>query len=158
MSWLMHLMCIPLAVIYSHIMEWVLHKYVLHGLGKKKKSPWSFHWHAHHRKCRKQDNYDEDYLDGWQGPPLREKLGLFGLVFLHVPLAAVAPFFFTTLVICARRYYLIHKHAHLNPEWCKRHLPWHYDHHMGKDQDCNWGVTVEWVDKMLKTRKRYENY
>ena len=36
----LHLLSIPLAIIYSHILEWVLHKYVLHGLGKNKKSLW----------------------------------------------------------------------------------------------------------------------
>jgi len=33
-------------------------------------------------------------------------------------------------------------------------MPWHYDHHMGKNQDSNWGVTVEWVDKLFNTREK----
>lgn len=40
-------------------------------------------------------------------------------------------------------------------EWAKKHVPWHYDHHMGKNQDANWGVTTDWVDKLLGTRIKY---
>jgi len=98
---------------------------------------------------------DIDYLDDWQGPPLREKLGLFLLILLHSPLVMYAPLFFITLIFCAVRYYKVHKYAHLNPLWGKIFLPWHYDHHMGKDQDTNWGVTIEWVDKLFGTRKKH---
>jgi len=39
------------------------------------------------------------------------------------------------------------------PKWGRYFYPWHWDHHMGKDQDCNWGVTIQWVDKLMGTRK-----
>tara|TARA_R100000808_G_C2150335_1_gene159071 strand:+ start:2376 stop:2870 length:495 start_codon:yes stop_codon:yes gene_type:complete len=154
MIYAIHILTIPLAIIYSHLTEWFIHKYILHGLGKRKDNFWSFHWHAHHKKCRKNNFYDVDYLDDWQGPPLREKLGLFLLILLHSPLVIYAPLFFITLIFCAVRYYKVHKYAHLNPIWGKIFLTWHHDHHMGKDQDANWGVTVEWVDKLLGTRKK----
>ena len=54
----------------------------------------------------------------------------------------------------AMRYFYYHRRAHLNVEWGKKKMPWHYDHHMGKNQDSNWGVTVEWVDKLFKTREK----
>lgn len=153
MSIILHLLTIPLGIIYSHIAEWLIHKHILHGLGKNKKSIWSFHWHAHHKKCRKNDFYDDDYIDDWIGPPLREKLGLTLLVLLHTPLLWHAPLFFITITYCAIRYYKLHKYAHLNPVWGKLFLRWHYDHHMGKDQDSNWGVTTDWVDRLFGTRK-----
>ena len=155
MSLILHILTIPLAILYSQVMEWVLHKYVLHGLGKNKKSPWAFHWHAHHKKSRKQDFYDEDYLDDWIGPPLREKIGLFVSVLAHSPLLIYVPLFFITLIIHAFRYYRIHKYAHLHPLWGKLFLTWHYDHHMGKNQDANWGVTTGWVDNLMGTRIKY---
>jgi sterol desaturase/sphingolipid hydroxylase (fatty acid hydroxylase superfamily) len=155
MSYFLHFLTIPLAIIYSHVSEWLIHKYILHGLGKNRKSIWSFHWHAHHKKCRKYNNYDEDYLDDWLGAPLREKIGLFTLVLVHLPLLMYVPLFFITLTLCAIKYYKVHKYAHLNPCWGKTFLRWHYDHHMGKDQDANWGVTTDWVDRLLKTRKKY---
>tara|TARA_R100000008_G_C3565739_1_gene159044 strand:+ start:574 stop:1065 length:492 start_codon:yes stop_codon:yes gene_type:complete len=156
MSYFLHILTIPLAIIYSQMAEWFIHKYILHGLGKKRKSFWSFHWHAHHKNCRKFSNYDEDYLNDWQGPPLREKIGLLALVLLHSPLVMYVPLFFITLIFCAIRYYRIHRLAHLNIHWGKSFLRSHYDHHMGKNQDANWGVTVEWVDKLFKTRIPYD--
>ena len=53
------------ALIYSNILEWFIHKHILHGLGKNKNSFWSFHWHNHHKNARKSDNYDEDYKKGY---------------------------------------------------------------------------------------------
>tara|TARA_R110000765_G_scaffold151820_1_gene254438 strand:+ start:2871 stop:3302 length:432 start_codon:yes stop_codon:yes gene_type:complete len=141
---------------YSHILEWVMHKYVLHGLGKNKKSKWASHWHTHHRSSRKNDNYDADYNKGIFDYTVRgEVLGLVALGILHIPAVLISPLFYHTLIICAIRYFKIHKKAHLDVEWCKKHLPWHYDHHMGKNQDANWGVTNEWVDCLLNTRIKY---
>ncbi|MBK8693335.1 MAG: hypothetical protein IPN17_13835 [Deltaproteobacteria bacterium] len=37
---------LPLALLYSNAWEWVIHKYVLHGMGKSRESFWSFHWHG----------------------------------------------------------------------------------------------------------------
>ncbi len=154
----LHLLCIPLGIIYSNILEWVLHKYVLHGLGKNKKSRWASHWHGHHRSSRKNNNYDPDYSKGLFDPAARgEIIGLIVLGIFHLPLILVTPLFYITLIYCAIKYYIIHKKAHLDPAWCKQHLPWHYDHHMGKNQDANWGVTTDWVDRALGTRVEYNN-
>jgi hypothetical protein len=154
----LHLLSIPLAVIYTQLLEWLLHKYVLHGLGKNKNSKWASHWHTHHKKCRKNNNYDDDYKKGWSHEAARQEIvGLVVLSFLHVPMLFISPLFYLTLIFCAIRYYRIHKRSHLDTEWCKTHTPWHYDHHMGKDQDSNWGVTTDWVDRALRTRKRYED-
>ena len=57
------------AIVVANLYEWIIHKHVLHGLGKKKGSLWSSHWSVHHRKSRHNGYYDEDYLDvlgsGW---------------------------------------------------------------------------------------------
>ena len=142
------------AYIYGGLAEWVLHKYALHGLGKKKKSIFSFHWHAHHKSCRKNNNFDSDYKLPVAPPVKREILFLFLLSSIHFPLFFIAPYFFGGVVLYAIRYFYYHRRAHLDVEWGKRKMPWHYDHHMGKNQDSNWGVTVEWVDKLLKTREK----
>ena len=53
-------------LIYSNAQEWLVHKYVLHGLGRKKDSFFAFHWHEHHKRARKADMRDEDYeRDPW---------------------------------------------------------------------------------------------
>ena len=36
-------------------------------------------------------------------------------------------------------------------------MPWHYDHHLGKNQDANWGVTTDWVDRVFGTRIEYNH-
>lgn len=35
----------------------------------------------------------------------------------------------------------MHRRSHLEPEWAKKRIPWHYDHHMNSNQDANWCVT-----------------
>ena len=40
-------------------------------------------------------------------------------------------------------------------DYCSLLLPWHYDHHMGKNQNANWGVTTDWVDRLAGTRIKY---
>ena len=153
---ILHLLSIPLAIVYSHLLEWTLHKYVLHGLGKNKNSPWAAHWHTHHRRSRQNNNYDKDYKKGFFDKTVRsEILGLAFLAVLHIPTILISPLFYFALVVSGVRYYSVHKKSHLDPEWAKKNVPWHYEHHMGKSQDANWGVTTDWVDKLLNTRIKY---
>ena len=72
-----------------------------------------------------------------------------------VPLIPVAPFFVGTMWYSAANYYVKHRRSHLDVEWAKEHLPWHYDHHMGPNQHANWCVTWPWFDFVMGTRKPY---
>ena len=76
---------------------------------------------------------------------------------VHTPLLFISPFFFGSLFYFACRYFYIHRKAHLDVEWGKKYFPWHYDHHMGKNQDANWGVTHPLWDYILGTRKRSDH-
>ena len=148
---------IPLGLLVANAGEWFIHKHILHGRGKKRESFWSFHWHDHHAKARKHDMLDDQYqrsILAWE-PQTKELVALGALMATHLPLFPVMPFYVGTLWYSAVRYYGIHKHAHLDPEWAKEHLPWHYDHHMGKDQNANWCVTNPFWDHVMGTRKRY---
>ena len=60
-----------------------------------------------------------------------------------------------TVVWSAFDYYRKHKRSHEDPEWAREHLPWHYDHHMGRDQNANWCVTHPFFDYVMGTRKEY---
>jgi len=148
---------IPIGLVYANASEWVLHKYVLHGLGKRRKSFWSFHFFEHHRASRKNGMRDKAY----QSKHLRidartkEALGLVALCGIHAPLFPVAPLFTSTLWYSAARYYRVHKRSHLDPEWARENLPWHYDHHMGPNSECNWCVSRPWFDHIMKTRVPY---
>jgi len=148
---------IPLGLAYSNASEWLIHRYLLHGRGKKRSSFWSFHFHEHHRACRKNLNYDEDYekISFGDSPQNREILGLLGLSLAHLPLLPVAPFFTLTVWYSAGHYWRVHRKSHLDPQWAREHLSWHYDHHMGPDQDKNWCVTRPWMDDWMGTREPY---
>lgn len=148
---------IPLGLLYSNAGEWIIHKHLLHGRGKDKRSFWSFHWHEHHRESRRNDMFDRQYvrsLLSWQAQS-KEALALAVVAAAHVPLFPVAPFFTATVWYSTWRYYRVHKKAHLDSEWARQHVPWHYDHHMGKDQNLNWCVTHPFFDYVMGTRKRY---
>jgi len=148
---------IPIGLAAANAGEWAIHKYWLHGLGVKKGSFWSFHWHDHHRNSRRHGHVDPDYFTSvfrWNGQG-KEAALLLGTAALFAPLFPVAPFFVGTLVYSGIDYYRKHKRAHLDPEWAREHLPWHYDHHMGPNQHANWCVTRPWFDEVMGTRDRY---
>ncbi len=148
---------IPLGIVVGSGLEWAVHKYVLHGLGRNKASYWSFHWHEHHGEVRRNGHIDKHYersVFGWHAQG-KEALALLagGVVFL--PLVPVAPLFVGTLWVWGANYYRVHKRSHRDPVWAREHLPWHYDHHMGPNQDCNWGVSTPWFDQLMGTRVPY---
>jgi len=149
---------VAVALGIANASEWLVHKYVLHGLGRSKRSFWSFHWHDHHRNVRRHDHVDPEYREPlfakWNGQS-KEAVALFASTALMLPLAPIAPFFVGTMAYCAVNYYRKHKRAHLDPEWAREHLPWHYDHHMGPDQDANWCVTRPWFDELMGTRRPF---
>ena len=155
-----------LAFLYANFVEWAWHKYVFHGLGKKKKSKFSSHWRKHHKDVRKSGGFDLSYSHpiGSSEGPTHEVLELTAGALLHFPLFFYFPAFASTLVVHAMAYFLIHRKSHLDIEWAKRWVPWHYDHHMGKNQDANWCVTLPVWDYILGTRlyflrdKEYNNH
>ena len=155
---------IPLGIVYVNAVEWVVHKHVLHGLGRDKASRWSFHWHEHHKKARKHDMHDDQYtmhsvVDAVRQRALnaktKEALGLIVGGLVHAPLLPVAPFFTLTVWASAANYYRVHRKAHLDPAWAEEKLPWHVDHHMGKNQDANWCVTWPLFDWVMGTREKF---
>ena len=148
---------IPLGLLAANATEWLVHKHVLHGVGRKKSSFWSFHWHEHHRESRRNDMRDPHYeqsvfAKNSQG---KEALALVVGAASLAPLAPIAPFFVGTMWYSAINYYRVHKRSHEDPEWARENLSWHYDHHMGPDQDANWCVTRPWFDDIMGTRKPY---
>lgn len=148
---------IPIALAAFNAGEWLTHKYLLHALGKNKKSTFSYHFHEHHRESRTNGFYDENYhrpLVGWHAQG-KEALSLALVAAFYAPLFPVAPFFTGTVWYKLLSYYRIHKRSHLNPEWARTNVPWHYDHHMGPNQEANWCVTHPWFDELMGTREPY---
>jgi hypothetical protein len=148
---------IPVGLMASNIGEWIIHRVWLHGLGKNKKSFWSFHWHEHHRESRQHDMYDSQYVKSvysWT-PQGKEALSMMLGAISVAPLFPLVPFFVGTVWYRMWSYYSTHKRAHLDKNWAKENLRWHYDHHMGKNQNANWCVTHPWFDYVVGTRVKY---
>lgn len=149
-----HLITIFAAYLYATFLEWAIHKHILHGLGKDKNSWFSFHWHSHHKNCKKYGNLDKSYDRLLSFPVRREILGLYVLVVIHLPIYFLLPYFYYTLIVCTLRYFYVHQKSHRDIKWAKKNIPWHYEHHMGKNQDSNWGVTTDIWDVILNTKRR----
>ncbi|MEM6958797.1 MAG: hypothetical protein AAF645_24150, partial [Myxococcota bacterium] len=137
--------------------EWLEHKHVMHELGKKKDSFRSFHWNEHHRECRRSEKLDHHYEAPIAAASSKgkEALALVAGVSCLMPLAPIAPFFVGTMAYAAVNYYRVHKRSHLDPLWARKHVPWHFDHHMGPNPHANWCVTKPWFDEIMGTREPY---
>ncbi len=149
---------IPLGLLYANAGEWLIHKHVLHGLGRDRKSFWRFHWHEHHRESRlhgfRDQHYERRLFDGWHAQS-REAAALAAAAVLHLPLLPIAPYFTAAVLISIANYYRVHKKSHQDPAWAREHLRWHYDHHMGPNQHANWCVSFPWFDHLMGTREPY---
>lgn len=142
---------------YANAFEWVAHKYLLHEEGKKKDSFWRFHWGEHHKLTRQNNFRDVSYersLLEWN-PQSKELAGLVLGGIAHLPLALISPSFVAGIFFSGGYYYYVHKKSHLDPDWGRENLPWHYDHHMGPDQDMNFCVTFPLFDHVMGTRVKY---
>jgi sterol desaturase/sphingolipid hydroxylase (fatty acid hydroxylase superfamily) len=154
---------IPLGILYTNATEWLVHKHLLHGLGRNKDSFWAFHWHDHHKTSRRHEMRDDKYTHSlWSrlragdvNSQVKEAAALLGAALLHAPLLPVAPFFTLTVWACAANYYRVHRKSHLDPQWAAQHVPWHVDHHLARNQDANWCVTFPIIDVLVGTRERY---
>lgn len=146
---------IPLGLITANAVEWVMHKYVLHEQGRDKENFWAFHFHEHHKVVRKNAYHDPNYLKFPLGLHAqgKEAWSLIAASAAVAPLFPVAPFYIGTLWYCAANYYRVHKKSHMDPAWGREHIPWHYDHHMGRNPDANWCVTKPWFDYVMGTRE-----
>ena len=47
-----------LGLLYGNFVEWFVHRYLFHGLGKDYKSVFAFHLREHHIKSRKDNFFD----------------------------------------------------------------------------------------------------
>lgn len=147
---------IVLALLYANLGEWLFHKLILHGLGKQPGSLWAFHLSEHHLVCAQNAMYDPGYkdmkLNTWN--PQTKELAVFaGIVLLHLPLLYYLPVFCLTLYASLTLYYVKHRKAHLDPDWAKSHLIWHYQHHLQADSG-NWCVTWPLCDYLFGTRSK----
>jgi len=139
---------IILAWFYGHILEYLAHRYILHNW--KIKLPFRNHFGNHHKICRKSSFRDDRYKKIFSRDSLFEIGTLTFLAVSHFPLWFFFPWAYATLVWSVLWYYIIHRKMHLDPLWAAEWTPWHYEHHMGRDQHDWWGVRLPVIDVCVK--------
>lgn len=135
---------------YGHVFEYFAHKYILHDR-KRFKRIFKNHFKTHHSISRKNNMCDKNY-----NKIISSKFELISLLvinFLHFPIILIFPYFYAILVWSTFSYYLFHRLSHIHTVWGKKWMPWHYAHHMGKNQHMNWGVRLPIIDILLNTNK-----
>jgi len=141
-------------LLYANFIEVFAHKYFLHDLGKKKIFFLSIHWHRHHQLSRKNNMVDPDFsLPFYSKQRLPEVLSIFALLAFHIPLLWISWISipaFAGIVLYFVAYYNIHNFCHQNPTNSKKWFTGHYFHHMGSNQDSNWGI-IPLVDFIIGT-------
>ena len=101
--------------------------------------------------------YDKNYEKILNTEALFEPVSLSILLLIHLPVVFYFPFSYATLIFSAASYYYHHRKSHIDVEWGKKNMPWHHEHHMGKNQHMNWGVRTNIFDKIFNTAsKEYE--
>ena len=142
-----------IAWVYSHVLEHCIHRWWLHN--RKRKHWFKDHFGDHHKIARKNHMYDPRSYSKVDPRGDREVKGLVFLAAIHGPVVIWFPCAYLVLVCSAISYFLVHRRAHQDFKWAREHAPWHFDHHMGKNQNMNWGVRLPWVDWIVRTREEY---
>jgi hypothetical protein len=133
-----------LGLLYANFMEWCVHKYLFHGLGKNRNSVFSFHLRQHHIDAR-----NNNFLD--KRVTKRETLGLMGLLLLHLPIYFyISSPFYIALVLYGIAFTTVHKLLHIFPNFAKKHFWWHWNHHM-HSQNKSWNVVFPFTDLVAGT-------
>ena len=135
--------------LYGSLLEYVVHRYVFHKLGHKKGSVWSYHLKGHHVLSRK-----NNFVDLTESKI--ESVGMAFLVLIHVPLFFVNFGAWLGVTSYALSFKYFHEFQHRHPEFTKKYMKWHWDHHM-KSPNKNYGVVVPWMDYLFRTRKKYSD-
>jgi hypothetical protein len=145
-----------LGLLVANAGEWSIHKYLLHGLGKNRNSIWAYHWREHHAVCLKNAMIDEGYQHfrfAWN-TQTKEFVFMFFAVLSQLPFISVAFWYVVGIYLTIAVYYYVHRKSHLDAEWARRYLPWHYDHHLGSFPDANWCITYPLFDYLMGTRRK----
>ena len=130
-------------ILYANLVEYLVHRFLFHGHGRKSSSPFGFHLREHHRISRLNGFIDERVSQN-------ELIGLPILILLHSPFLLIAVPFFYTLVAYSALFIIVHNMLHRNPRFAQRYFWWHWNHHM-RDQNKSWGVVLPITDIIVGT-------
>lgn len=150
---MIYVLMLVLGYLYSFLAEYVLHR-LLHI--SKLKPLFKMHMAGHHKRARQTFFFDFGYKWGALDSHVSHELyTLVLLALVHLPLVLVSPWLYTGAFLGLAEYFWKHRRAHLEPRWAIKNMPWHIEHHMGINQNVNWGIRSCWLDKVLKTYKRW---
>ena len=144
----------PIGLFAANAVEWYAHKVWLHEFPSKHRNSPFFTHIAHHKRARLSGFHDQGYSESMfkNSEIYNEKSALIGLAAVSTVFLPVAPFFTAGLYYGIWNYWRVHSKAHLDPEYARKRIPWHYDHHMASNQNANWCVTRPWFDYVMGTR------
>ncbi|MFA2931497.1 sterol desaturase family protein [Acinetobacter pittii] len=144
----------PVGVFVANGLERYFHKVWLHEFPSQYRNSPFFTHIAHHKRARLNGFHDEGYAESMlkNAEIYNEKTALIGLAGAATIFLPVAPFFTAGLYYGLWNYWRVHAKSHLDPEYAKKRIPWHYDHHMTSNQNANWCVTRPWFDYIMGTR------
>ena len=137
-----------LGFLYGSLLEYLIHDLLFHRLGKKKNSIFSYHLKGHHRLAKKNGFVDLTISSV-------EFYGLLLLIIIHLPLVLISVGFWIGVSLYAVAFKILHGAQHAYPEFTKKYMKWHWDHHM-RNPNYNFGVVVPWMDYLFGTRKKYD--
>ena len=133
--------------LYGSLLEYMIHRFIFHKLGHKKKSIWAYHLRGHHVLSKK-----NNFIDLTESQV--ESAGMMFLILAHTPLFFVSFGTWLGVILYALAFKYLHGFQHKHPEFTKKYMKWHWDHHM-KSPNKNFGVVVPWMDYLFGTRKKY---
>ena len=134
--------------LYGSFLEYVIHDFLFHRMGRKKGSIFSYHLKGHHALARR-NNFVDLTLSRV------EYYGLILLCLIHLPIIFISVGFWFGVTLYAIAFKIIHGLQHRYPDFTKKYMKWHWDHHM-KSSNKNFGVVVPWMDYLFGTRKKYD--
>ena len=105
---------------------------------------------------KRNDGKDPDFEDH---SVTKEFVGIVLLAIIHIPVVLLSPILYFAIAAHGVYYLYVHRKSHMDLNWAKRNVPWHWDHHMGpgKAVNANWCVTSPFFDWIMNTRVRYYN-
>ena len=145
---------ILLGWLYGHLAEYVIHRWILHN--RRLKRAFVHHFAQHHARARRGVMIDHTSLAKVSIGEFEIRALVFAVV-LHFPIIFFFPYFYCAIIYSALAYYFVHRRSHRDNDWGRNNIPWHYDHHMGRDSNKNWGVRLPIFDYLFGTREIYKD-
>jgi len=135
-----------IGIIIASFIEYSVHKYLFHGLGKKRESVFAFHLRQHHIIARKNNFVDKKVS-------VHEFLGIPALIILFLPIYFLSTPLFCGMTLYAIAFIVLHNLQHKYPKITKKYFWWHWNHHM-KNQNKSWNVVLPIADILTGTLEK----